>query len=201
MASTLSLSMDTPNSGLAGFVGPFESVVISVPTGGGAATITVTGLTQGADTYKFGSQGALGLNLTNTGVDLSGLSWTGGNANTAFSLGGAGTLDGFGLFNWSLNGFDGFGSSVSSLSFVLTPTSGVFTDANSVLTPNAGNGNEIAAHTFVVCGSDCRSQGASGYVTSNLVSSGPPTPEPSTLFMGILGLAAIVASKYRRQRC
>jgi hypothetical protein len=73
-------------------------------------------------------------------------SWTGGNANTAFSDGGSKNADGFGSFNQTTDNFDGFTAAVTSVSFVL---SGSWANAMSVLTANA-SGWLAAAHIFVI---------------------------------------------------
>ena len=57
-------------------------------------------------------------------------------------------MDGFGVLNQTINSFDGFTHSSSTISFTLTNTSGTWSSAASVLVANA-NGARAAAHIFV----------------------------------------------------
>jgi len=82
-------------------------------------------------------------------MTIGSFSWTGGNANTNFTNGGANNADGFGSFNQTTDNFDGFNAAVTSVSFVLTNTGAGWANAMSVLTANA-SGWLAAAHIFVI---------------------------------------------------
>ncbi len=89
---------------------------------------------------------------TKTSTQLAGHSGTitGSNAGTGFSPGpysdgGSGNVDGFGVFNQTINSFDGFPNSSDSISFVVTDTSGTWASASNVMTRNSG-GFDAGAH-------------------------------------------------------
>jgi PEP-CTERM motif len=179
-ADILQFDLSVANSGLNGTTGPYASVTIN-RTDTTHALVTVTGLSN----YTLGSNGAFGLNLSNTNVTASGISWTGGNSGTHFTAMGAQNLDGFGTFNFSFDDFDGRNSSVGSLSFNLTLTSGSWSSAISILTNNS-NGYFAAGHAFA--------PGLTGYAANGA----PPTvPEPASMLLlaagglSLLGLGRI----------
>ena len=133
-----------------------------------------------------------------------------GNAvagNSIYTDGGAGTRDGFGSFNGSIDLGNSSPDHRSTLiSFTLTNTSGTWASQTSVLGANA-DGNFIAAHIGVcnVVGG-CTSSGtdllATGFADDNVP--GVPTqqgavPEASTWAMMILGFVGVGFMAYRRK--
>jgi hypothetical protein len=151
----------------------FAELTITVPDGGGAATFNINA----DDSYLFGD---VYLNLTNTDVTLSapaGYSAKGPQNNISI----------FGDFNYTLGPpSSGFSDAVTSLSFVLTPDSGSFADASSVLTLNSNVPPYLdVIHIF---NSDGSVTGFAGEV---------PLP-PSALLMGS-GLLGLLGFGWRRK--
>ena len=113
------------------------------------AALTYTALTSGAFTYKLGDPGA---NVNATTWTITGLPTA--PPASALSDDGSANQDGFGIFNQTTKGQEGFASSVFSDSFVLTNTSGTWANAAAVLTPSA-QGWLAVAHLFVCSTSAC----------------------------------------------
>lgn len=199
-ADIISFDLTTPNPAISGFTGPYEHVEVN-RTSATTATITFTSLTNLAgNTFLMGGAGAAGVNVNATSWTISGI--TGSNSFAGFtpgpfSDGGSGNEDGFGSFNQTIDDFDGYTHSVTSLSFLLTDTSGTWADASSVLTANA-DGNLAAAHVFV-CDNPClvgNQALATGFASGSSsggggASTGGNIPEPATvalLGLGMLGM-------------
>lgn len=183
--TTMSFNITQPNAAGVGFPGPFASETITVPTGGGDATITINGLTQGLYTYIIGDGNSFDFNFSQA-VTLSNMAWVGGNANTALTDGGSGNVSQFGTFNKTINGFDGLNSAVSSFSFVAhgaTP----FLTAQGVLIPNS-NGFIAAIHVFPT-GSSCPAGGCATFLAGDGGGTVQAvTAEPGTFALIIGGL-------------
>ncbi|MHB1937263.1 MAG: hypothetical protein ACYCOR_11840 [Acidobacteriaceae bacterium] len=191
-ADSITYDIGVGNTAISGYPGPYGTLDVSVT--GGDATFTLTGLTQSSYTYLFGGEGVLGLNLSNTDVTLTGLSWTGGNGSTAIKTDGSGNLSSFGTFDYLLKDHGGFPEAVSSLTFTLDPITGMFTSAASVLTPNS-KGYLAAGHVFV-SGDDCTGACATGYAANSPTT--PVIPEPPSLVLlgtGLLVLAGAFKMK------
>jgi hypothetical protein len=142
-ADTYSFDLTNGNSAISGFPGPYATVTVNL-TDSTHATITFAANTG----YLIGGAQAADVNVSGSWT-IGSFSWTGGNANTAFSNGGANNADGFGSFNQTTDNFDGFNAAVTSVSFILTNTGAGWANAMSVLTANAG-GWLAAAHIFVI---------------------------------------------------
>ena len=143
-ADIYSFDLTNGNSAISGFPGPYATVQVN-RNNSTHATITFTANTG----YLIGAAQAADVNVNGNSWTIGSFSWTGGNANTAFSNGGSNNADGFGSFNQTTDNFDGFTSAVSVVSFILTNTGGSWANAMSVLTANASNWL-AAAHIFVI---------------------------------------------------
>jgi hypothetical protein len=193
-ASEIQVVLNLAN--VAGYPSPYAMVTIDVANGGGVAMVDVEGLSLGGFNYEIGGAGAVGLNLTKAATANT-FSWIGGNGLTGFSNGGSGNEDGYGSFSLTVDGFGGFTQAVTDLKFVVTPTSGVFANALSVLTPN-GNLHDAADHIFIAsksCDAACNTMFASN-------SAGPVVvPDSATSIPAMLGLAVIAGyAKLKNRR-
>jgi hypothetical protein len=138
----------------AGFTGPYATVDVHLVSST-VATVTFTGLTQtiSGTTYQylFGDSGSVAVNVnasTWTITSISGTNSGTGFTPGAFSNGGSGNEDGFGVMNQQVTDFDGYTHSANVVTFTLTNTSGTWATSGSVLIANA-NGSIVAAHIFV----------------------------------------------------
>jgi hypothetical protein len=175
------------------------------------ATISLTNLGTSPTSptvYFYGGQGTLGLNVNGT-VDttatLATITATRPFSAGAFSYGGAGNEDGFGSFNFTLDTFDGYTNSSSTINFTLIGSGTSWSSDTDVLTPNA-SGYLTAAHVFVSAdGTKDGGAAITGYATNGdtSVGGGAPVPEPTALAVWslFLGFAAIVASRRCGERC
>jgi VPDSG-CTERM motif len=153
-ADIFTSSLNAGNSAIIGFTGPYGTVSINL-TSSTTATVTFTSNTVGGNIYLFGDGGSAALNVNATTFSVSGI--TASNSGTGFSttnadytaqIGAGQQEDGFGKFNLTINGFDGFTHSADTISFTLTNTSSTWASAANVITNNA-SGFDAAAHTFV----------------------------------------------------
>ena len=197
--------LGTGNTAISGFPGPYAEVDVAL-VDATHATITFTSLTNSGNIYLMGDGGTVAVNVNATTWTLSGI--TGSNSGTGFtpgpySDGGAGNLDGFGVFNQTINSFDGYTHSSDTVSFSLENTSGTWADSDAVLTPNA-SGAQAAAHIFVTSSPADASNGAlaTGFAAGN--SSGGPisgqevVPEPTSIaLLGsiFIGVATVLRKK------
>ncbi len=199
-ADIVTYQLTTGNSAISGYTGPYATVSVNLTTST-TATITFSSLTNSGNIYLLGDGGSVGLNV-NGAVTVSNI--TGSNIGTGFtpgpfSLGGAGNEDGFGSFNFTINSFDGYGHSSSTITFTLTKTSGTWASASNVLAPNA-NGWVAAAHIFVTTlPANAGSNGGNALATGYAVN-GPPVPIPPTALLLGSGLLGIIALGVRRRK-
>jgi protein with PEP-CTERM/exosortase system signal len=128
-------TLNVGNSDLSGFPSPYGTVTVSLS--GNTATITFTA----ASNYSFGGVNAVDINVN--GAFTTG-TITDNGAGT-FTFGGSGQVDGFGIFDLTINGSDGFPDSATVISFTIT---GSWSSASQVLDFNSG-GFDAAAHIFV----------------------------------------------------
>jgi hypothetical protein len=142
-------SLTTPNAAISGYPAPYGSVSVTVV--GTTATIVFTAAQTGAFQYLFGNGSSVDVNVqggftvnTITGTQLAGFT------PTTYSNAGAKNVDGFGVFNLTIDGGNGYTTSSNSITFTVTQTSGTpwLADGSNVLTANA-NGALVAAHIFV----------------------------------------------------
>lgn len=188
-AHTLYLAV--PNDGIDSYQGPYGKVDITL-TDSTHASITLTALNNGGYYYRFGSNGALGLNF-NGGATLNSiteLEGPGSLQNPTF--GGAANENGFGQFNFTLDNFDGAGYAFTKLTFTVTKNSaGSWSSDTNVLAPNAG-GWLAAGHVFVFSSQTGMSgPGLNGTVPTGYAANGEAilTPAPPSALLALFGVA------------
>jgi hypothetical protein len=208
-ADTVTSIIGNPNDDISGFSGPYATVTIDL-TSSTTATITFTSLTNGGNIFLFGDGGSVDVNVNATSWTLSNIQ--GFNSGTgfhpgAFTDGGSGQVDGFGVFNQTINSFDGFTHSSDTISFNLTNTSGTWSSATNVLAANA-DGFDAAMHVFVTSSPANASNGAiaTGFASETAGSfesspTPPPGTEPSSLLVigsGLIGLGSLVRRRLKK---
>jgi hypothetical protein len=199
MANMITYDLTTGNSGVTSVPGetpPYASVTVDL-TSSTSATITFHSDNTGGLIYLMGGQGAVGVNVNAASWSLGPM--TGSNAGGGFftpgplSDGGAGNEDGFGSFNQTFNSFDGYQHSMDTITVTLNDTSGTWSDAANVLTPDA-SGFVLAAHIFI----EDPNNVAGGALSTGYAVDGASTSVPdggSTLIM--LGCAMLGLAKAR----
>jgi len=192
-ADTISYSLTVGNPGLAGFPGPYADVLVD-RTSSTTATITFTSNTVGGNTYLLGDGGSADVNVNAATWTVG--SFSSSNAGVGFtpgplSDGGASAVDGHGIFNQTVDSFDGYTHSADTISFIITNTSGTWANAASVLVENA-SGNVAAAHIFV-CSGTGSCDASSGALTTGFAT----VPEPSTALL--LGGSLLALALTRRR--
>lgn len=197
-ADDISYYISVPSTGLSGFTGPYATVSVNL-TDATHATVTFDSLTNGGYLYLLGGNSAADVNVNASGFTVGSLSAS--NSVAGFSVGtpsdgGSGTVDGFGTLNENINMSDGFTSSATEISFVLTNTAGTWASDSSVLTPNT-SGYIAAIHGFA-CATPCTT--TEGAATTGYAANGGIVPEPSSLLLIGLGLAAMFGAVYYRRR-
>jgi len=189
--------INTPNDAISGFTGPYGSVDVNL-TSSTTASITFTSLTANGNIYLFGGVNAVDLNVNASGFTVGTI--TGTNAGTGFtpgplSNGGSGNVDGLGIFNLTVNSFDGFTHSSDTVTFDLTNTGGTWASAADVLAFNS-NGFDAAMHVYVTSSPADASNGA---IATGFAGEGPSGHIPdggataALLGLGLAGLAGIRA--------
>ena len=194
-ADTFSFNLGVGNPAISGYPGPYISVTVN-RTSSTKATITFTSLTAAGNIYLMGDGSSVAVNVNAT-------SWTvtnvmGSNSGTGFTPGpytngGSGNVDGFGAFNQTINSFDGFGHSSSTIRFSLTNMSGTWATAAAVLAANSG-GSLAAAHIFVTASP---ANAANGALDTGFAGNGGQVPDGGTTVM-LLGVALGALGMARR---
>lgn len=187
-ADTITLNLTGANTSISPYPGPYLTLTLSVPTGGGDATISILGDTESNYTYNFDE---VGFNLSNPSVTLD--STTPLPSGWSLTTSANKQLSQFGKFNTVVGTNGGYPASINSLSFVL---GGSFANASSVLTPN-GDDQLAAAHVFVtgsICNGAACATGFAGDATP-----ATPTPEPASLVLLGTGLLLTLAFVGRRR--
>jgi len=149
-ADSITFDLTAGNSAISGYPGPYASVLVN-RTSTTTATITFSSLTNSGNIYLLGGQGIIGINVNSTGFTLGPI--TGSNGGTGFtpgpwSDGGSNNEDGWGVFNQTIDSFDGFTHSSDNISVALTNVLGTWASASDVLIANS-DGFLAAAHIFV----------------------------------------------------
>jgi hypothetical protein len=190
-ADVVTYTLGLGNSAILGYTGPYATAKVDL-TDSTHATITFMSLASGSFTYLLGDGGSVAVNVNASSWTLGTI--TGSNTGTGytpgpFSDGGSNNEDGFGSFNQNINSFDGNGHSSTTISFIITDTSGTWASADDVLAAN-GSGYKAAAHIFVTPSPANASNDnpATGYAT---------VPEPTTMIAGALLLLPFGASTLR----
>jgi hypothetical protein len=195
-ADAFTSSLGTGNPAISGFAGPYGTVTVTL-VNSTTATITFTSNTKAGNIYLFGDGGSVAVNVNASTFTVSNI--TGSNSGTGFTPGpytfaGAGTEDGFGSFNLTINSFDGFTHSSDTISFTVTNTSGTWASAADVLAFNA-NGFDAAAHIFVTSAPANASNSAlaTGFAAENAGGVGVPDGGTTVMLLGValgaLGMA------------
>ena len=193
-ADTFSFNLGVGNPAISGYPGPYVSVTVN-RTNSTHATITFTSLTAAGNIYLMGDGSSVAVNVSATSWTLSNV--TGSNSGTGFtpgpySNGGSGNVDGFGVLNQTINSFDGFTHSSSSISFTLTNASGTWGNAHQVLIANS-QGVYAAMHVFVTASPANAANGA--LATGFAANGGSQVPDGGATVMllgaalGALGMA------------
>ena len=195
-ADTFSFNLSVGNPAISAYPGPYASVTVN-RTSSTTATITFTSLTAAGKTYLFGDGSSVAVNVNATSWTLGTI--TGSNAGTGFtpgpySNGGSGNVDGFGVLNQTINSFDGFTHSSSSISFTLTNTSGTWSNAHQVLIANS-QGVFAAMHVFVTKSPANAANGA--LCTGFAANGGSQVPDGGATVM-LLGAALSALAMVRR---
>src|SRR5882672_3066171 len=113
-ADVVTFSLGLGNAGISGFPAPYGTVTID-RTSTTTADVTFLGTTTGGSQYVFGGAQSTDLNVNGT-FTLSNLVYT--PTFTSASLTGtpgAGTADGWGNFNLTMDMFDGFSNSATKV--------------------------------------------------------------------------------------
>jgi len=198
-ADLVTYTVTQGNPAISGYTGPYGTVAV-IRTDSTHATITFTSLAASGNIYLFGGASSVAVNVNATSWKLGPI--TGSNSGTGFtpgiySNGGSGNVDGFGVLNQTINSFDGFKHSSSTISFTLTNISGSWSSAGQVLRANP-TGYFAAAHIFVTTYPANAANGA--LVTGFAANGGAQVPDGGATVMllgaalGALGMARRYAS-------
>jgi len=180
-ADSIGFDISSPNAALSSFPSPYAHVDVN-RTSDTTATITFTGLTTGGFAYAFGAAQAIDINVNATTFTVEPLP-----SVATLSVGGSGNVSSFGVFNVTMDNFDGFTSRFSTVNFGLTDTSGTWASASDVLIANS-DGFRAAAHIFATAASCGNEACVTGFAGDGGLS---PVPEPATLLLfasSLLGL-------------
>lgn len=183
-ADTMTLDLTALNLGSSTYPGPFVTLTVTVPAGGGDATVAVKGDTSGGFAYTLDE---LALNLSSSAT-ASGLP-------SGWTKSGSHQISSFGRFNTLVGTNGGFSASLSAFTFTLTPKTGEFSNASDVFLTGD---DPAAAHVFV-SSPDCKGACTSGFAADPAPASA--TPEPASLALlavGLFAMAFLTRHKFAR---
>jgi hypothetical protein len=198
-----SFTLNLGNSGLnPPAAGPYANITITL-NDGTHATVSGSAITGGAYNYTFVDGKLIDLNLNGT-ASVSNISVTqpAGASAATLVLGGSGTVDGWGSFNFQMDsqkpgGAQGsFANAINSFSFDLTKTGGGgWTSVANMLLANS-DGNSIAGHLAFYQGTYPGTSPANntGFATVSSV------PEPSTIALGLVSVTGLGMVRLIRRR-
>ncbi len=191
-ADVFSFDLYIPNTAISGYPSPYAGVTVDLTS---PTTANITFVRD--DNYFLMDSGIVDVNVNATSWSLSAISGTSPGlpfSGVQLTDGGSGNVDGFGVFNQTLNNKDGFDWALTAVSFTITNTSGTWGGAGEVLTANA-DGYLAAAHIAVPKGTPSPSNGtlATGFATGD----GKSVPEPSLVILLGLGFGAVSLLAYR----
>jgi hypothetical protein len=189
------------NDGIESYTGPYGHM--SITLSGQTATVTLTSNTVAGNTYLFGG------NSHSFGVEVNASSFTSGGLaggrlggfTGTLGFGGSQNLNGFGIFNLTVDDSDGFKDAFDNLSFTITNTSATpWLNASQVLTTNSG-GFDAAGHVFVATTGVVK--GAPAYINSDATGFAAEVPGKNGVpdggsTMMLLGAALSVLGMARR---
>jgi protein with PEP-CTERM/exosortase system signal len=199
-ADSTTYTLGTPNSAISPFPAPYGTVTVTL-TSATTANVTFTAGSSGGFSYLFVDGSAAAVNVNAGSWTITNLASTtpatGGFVAQPAGFpadGGSGTVDGFGVLNQTVNGFDSTDHAMSSISFTLTNTSGTWASAASVLIANS-QGVLVAAHIVVFASGSVinGTQLATGFVANG----GASVPDGGTTVM-LLGMAFGALGMVRR---
>src|SRR5215831_2751305 len=198
--AAISIPLGIGNAALSGFPPDYGVVEIALNSPTMAHIILDALVGKGPNQYLFGDGGSVALNV-NGPFSIGGISGSGtgtGFTPGPYSNGGAGTEDGFGTFNLTINSFDGFTHASQRIEFDLFKSSGTWSSESDILTPNA-DGFMAAAHIFVT---PFPADAANGALTTGFAANGETTatPEPATMLLLWLGIAGVEIVRRRAKR-
>jgi VPDSG-CTERM motif len=193
-------TLSSPNTAVSAYPAPYGTVTVHL-TDSTHATVTFNAASSGGYSYLFIDGGAAAVNVRATSWTITTIASvtpaTGGFVAQPAGWpqsGGSGNEDGFGVFNQTVNGFDGTDHAMSQISFTLTNTSGTWNNSNVVLIANSQFA--FAAAHIVVFNSNNVTNGAQ-LATGFVATGGGIVPDGGTTVM-LLGVALGALGMVRR---
>jgi PEP-CTERM motif len=205
-ADTVSYDIVDPNAALVGYTPPYATVEVNL-TDSTHATLTFTSLESGGYIFRMGGNGAADVNVdasTWTIGTFTASGTTGGFTPGPLSDSGSKNISDFGVFNQTVDSFDGYTHSSDVITFVLTNTGGSWAAATDVLTGNE-NGYLAAIHGFVCAESDGACSSTAGAVVTGYAGNGTGTqvPEPASIALfgsGLVTLAGMIRKRRKQTK-
>lgn len=169
----------------------------------GDVCVTLTDTTTASITFTSASNYAF-IDSSMTDVQVNASSFTLGSTITESphagqaSDGGSGNVNGYGVFNQTINNMGGAENAETTVTFTLTNSSGTWASAADVLTANASN-FDAAAHVICLTGSGCEAAGDMGTPLTFFVAENAPVPEPRFYALLLAGFIAAIGAIVRRR--